>query len=274
MKAAQFEYVRASDVANALELLSERGEGAKVLAGGQSLGPMLNLRLARPQILIDIARIEALRCIEDLGMAWRIGAAVTHSRLEDAALRGAEMLAEVARGIAHRAVRNRGTIGGSVAHADPAADWPVALAAIGARARVRSATGTRTLGVESIVLGAFTTALADNEMIESIEVPKLSPTGRWGYYKFSRKVGDFAEVSAAAVFDPQNGTARLYLGALRGSPLPLAKLAADVAAHGRAAVMRDAVLDALTEVAPDLDVVERRMAAAVVMRALNQALGA
>ena len=100
MKAAQFEYIRPPDLGKALQLLSERREEAKVLAGGQSLGPMLNLRLARPQMLIDIARLEALRRIEDLGAQWRIGAAVTHSRLEDAALPGAEMLTHVACGIA------------------------------------------------------------------------------------------------------------------------------------------------------------------------------
>src|SRR5207244_2483442 len=136
MKAAQFEYIRPPDLGKALQLLSERREEAKVLAGGQSLGPMLNLRLARPQMLIDIARLDALRRIEDLGARWRIGAAVTHAHLEDAALSGAEMLTHVACGIAHRAVRNRGTIGGSVAHADPAADWPVALAALGATANL------------------------------------------------------------------------------------------------------------------------------------------
>ncbi len=274
MKAAQFEYVRPSDVASSLKLLSERREEAKILAGGQSLGPMLNLRLARPQLLIDIARLEALRGIEDLGTRWRIGAAVTHSRLEDAALAGAEMLTEVARGIAHRAVRNRGTIGGSVAHADPAADWPVALAALGASANVRSATRTRALAVESLARGAFTTALAEDEIIESIEIPKLSAAGRWGYYKFSRKLGDFAEASASAVFDPQSGAARIYLGVLRGSPLPLEKLAAHVAARGRVAAARDVVSEALNDAVPDLDFVERRMAAAVLLRALNQAMGA
>lgn len=273
MKAAQFEYIRPPDLGKALQLLSERREEARVLAGGQSLGPMLNLRLARPQVLIDIARLEALRRIEDLGAQWRIGAAVTHSRIEDAALPGAEMLTHVACGIAHRAVRNRGTIGGSIAHADPAADWPVALAALGATANLHSTGGMRAFPVEGIVLGAFTTALAEDEILESIDVPKLSPAGRWGYYKFCRRVGDFAEASAAALFDPQTGGARLYLGALRGSPIVLDKLARDVASHGRAAAVRDNVARALTEAAPDLDAIERRMGNAVVVRALDQVLG-
>src|SRR6266496_4277688 len=130
MKAARFDYVRPGDVGEALAALA-KAEGAKILAGGQSLGPMLNLRLARPALLVDFSRLEALQQMEDAGRTWRIGAGVTHARLEDARgrLSGSEMLCEVAAAIAYRSVRNRGTIGGSLAHADPAADWPLAHAA-------------------------------------------------------------------------------------------------------------------------------------------------
>src|SRR5436309_1368568 len=109
MKAAAFEYVRAGEVAEVLRILAERPGAARVLAGGQSLGPMLNLRLARPALLIDLSHIESLRRIEDTGKAWRLGAAVTHARIEDsrALLRGTEMLCDVAFGIAHRSIRNR-----------------------------------------------------------------------------------------------------------------------------------------------------------------------
>jgi aerobic carbon-monoxide dehydrogenase medium subunit len=133
MKAARFDYMRAGDVAEALAALANT-EGAKLLAGGQSLGPMLNLRLVRPALLVDVSRLKALQQLEDIGRAWRIGAGVTHARLEDlrGRLPGGEMLCEVAAAIAYRSVRNRGTIGGSLAHADPAADWPLALAALGA----------------------------------------------------------------------------------------------------------------------------------------------
>ena len=124
MKAAAFEYARPRDVGEAIALLSQAKGSGKLLAGGQSLGPMLNLRLARPGLLVDISRLEELRAIEDAGDALRIGAGVTHSAIEDAngSLAGGAMLVEVAGGIAYRAVRNRGTIGGSLAHADPAAD--------------------------------------------------------------------------------------------------------------------------------------------------------
>jgi carbon-monoxide dehydrogenase medium subunit len=230
---------------------------------------MLNLRLARPPLLIDLSRLEALQQIEDIGSTWRIGAGVTHARLEDTHLPGGEMLRSVAGAIAYRSIRNRGTIGGSLAHADPAADWPLALATLGASVNIRGPQ-RRSVPVERFTLGAFTTALQANEIIESIEVPKLSAAARYGFYKFCRKTGDFAEASAAAVLDPQSGAARIFLGALRGSPQPLATLAQQVAREGVRAVSTQAVTNALAQSAADLDTIERRMAAASVMRALQQ----
>jgi aerobic carbon-monoxide dehydrogenase medium subunit len=266
MKAARFDYIRAGHVAAALAALANT-EGAKLLAGGQSLGPMLNLRLVRPALLVDVSRLEALQRLEDMGRAWRIGAGVTHARLEDLRLPGGEMLCEVAAAIAYRSVRNRGTIGGSLAHADPAADWPVALAALGASVNIRGPT-PRSMLVERFIEGAFTTTLAANEIIETIDVPKLSRAGRYGFYKFCRKTGEFAEASAAAVFDPESGVARIFVGSLRGVPRPLPSLAQEVAKHGQSAAATDAVTHALTQAISDLDAVERAMAAAAVTRAL------
>jgi aerobic carbon-monoxide dehydrogenase medium subunit len=268
MKAARFDYMRAGHVAEALAALANK-EGAKLLAGGQSLGPMLNLRLVRPALLVDVSRLEALQQLEDTGRAWRVGAGVTHARLEDMSgrLPGGEMLCEVAAAIAYRSVRNRGTIGGSLAHADPAADWPVALAALGASVNIRGLTSRSTL-VERFIKGAFTTTLAANEIIETIDVPKLSRARRYGFYKFCRKTGEFAEASAAAVFDPETGVARIFLGSLRGVPQPLTSLAQEVAKHGRSAASSEAVTQALTQTVGDLDAVERAMAAAAVTRAL------
>jgi aerobic carbon-monoxide dehydrogenase medium subunit len=179
------------------------------------------------------------------------------------------MLRSVAGAIAYRSIRNRGTIGGSLAHADPAADWLLALAALGASVNIRGPQ-RRSVPVERFTLGAFTTALQANEIIESIEVPKLSAAARYGFYKFCRKTGDFAEASAAAVLDPQSGAARIFLGALRGSPQPLATLAQQVAREGARAVSTQAVTNALAQSAADLDAIERRMAAVAVMRALQQ----
>ncbi len=272
MKAARFDYVRPPDVGEALAALAQAEGGGKLLAGGQSLGPMLNLRLARPSLLVDISRLEALARVDDIGPAFRIGAGVTHSRLEDlrGRLAGGEMLCEVAAGIAYRAVRNRGTIGGSIAHADPAADWPLALAALGATVNVRAVDGVRSIPVEQFVLGAFSTALRETEIIETVDVPKLSRAGRYGTYKFCRKTGDFAEASAAAVFDPERRCARVYLAAVRPVPVSLAAIAARVAREGQSAASGEAVARAIAEAAGDLDPVQRRMAASVTARALQQ----
>jgi aerobic carbon-monoxide dehydrogenase medium subunit len=268
VKPAAFDYVRPRDVGEALQAL--RAEDAKPIAGGQSLGPMLNLRLARPKLLVDVSKIENLRTIEDEGDAWRIGASVTHAELEDRPLGGCEPLAKVARAVAYRAVRNRGTLGGSLAHADPAADWPLALAALDAVVRVVGPSGRREIKADAFMTAAFTTQLADDEIVESIRVPKLGAGARWGYYKFCRKTGEFPEASAAAVFDPESRTARIFVGALAGAPQPLPDLAQEVARTGRPA--KDAIATAVARAAPDLDPIERNMAATAVMRALQRVL--
>jgi carbon-monoxide dehydrogenase medium subunit len=269
VKAAAFEYVRPRDLAEAVNALRSTA-GAKLLAGGQSLGPMLNLRLARPTLLVDISRLDALRRIEDTGAAWRIGGAVTHAEIEDATLPGGEMLVRVANGIAYRAVRNRGTIGGSLAHADPAADWPLALAALGADVEVRGGT-TFSVPVERFMTAAFSTVLADDdEIIEAVLVPKLSATARFGYFKFCRKTGEFPEASAAIVLDPARRIARLFVGALTGAPQPLGALASALAERGGAAATPAAIAAALTDAIPSLDAVERRMQGGAVLRAIRQ----
>jgi carbon-monoxide dehydrogenase medium subunit len=272
MKAAAFDYARPRDVAEAIALLAQAKGGAKALAGGQSLGPMLNLRLARPALLVDISRLEELRAIEDAGDAWRIGAAVTHSEIEDAngALGGGAMLVEVAAGIAYRAVRNRGTIGGSLAHADPAGDWPLALAALGADVTLRGPAGERTISAGRLMSAAFTTEVKDDEVVTAVLVPKLSGSARSGYFKFCRKTGEFPDASAAVVIDPDRRATRVYLGALSSAPQPLPELARRAAEDGRTAVTREAVAEAVATVA-GLDPIERRMHAGALLRALERA---
>jgi carbon-monoxide dehydrogenase medium subunit len=269
MKAPAFDYVRPSDVAGALAALQRGDAVAKLIAGGQSLLPMLNLRLARPTLLIDVARIEALRTIDDRGAHVRIGAAVTHAELEDREIPGCAILRVVAGGIAYRSVRNRGTIGGSLVHADPAADWPLALAALGATVVVEGKAGSRRLPADNFMLAAFQTKLADDEIVLAIDVPKLSPAARCGYYKFCRKTGEFPEASAAAIFDPESKAARLYLGALSGPPLPLEEFAAVIARQGATAVTEAAIAAAVDAVASG-DIIERRMRRAAVARALRE----
>lgn len=271
MKAAAFEYLRPKDVPEAVQALTGAAGEAKAFAGGQSLGPMLNLRLARPKLLVDVGRMESMRAIEDGGTFWRIGASVTHSAIEDAKLAGGEALSAVARNIAYRAIRNRGTMGGSLAHADPAADWPLALAALGATLRLAGPAGGRSVPADAFMTGAFATGLADDELIVSIEVPKPSASARWGYYKFCRKTGEFPEASAALLLDRERGIARLWSGALNGAPQPLAALAGEIALRGALAATAEAAGAALERAAPGLDPIAHKLHVTAVRRAVQKA---
>ena len=271
MKAAAFDYVRPEDVGDAIKLLTEsKGEG-KPIAGGQSLGPMLNLRLARPKLIVDVSRIISLRTIDDQGDAWRIGASVTHSELEDRPLEACGALAGVARSIAYRAVRNRGTIGGSLAHADPAGDWPLALAALDATVTITGPSGSREVKADQFMKNAFGTVLADDEIVESVCVPKLSAAARWGYYKFCRKTGEFPDAAAALLLDPERRVARLFAGALDRPPQPLETLARAVAQNGVGAVTPDMIDAALERVAPGMGPGARKLRATAVQRAISGA---
>jgi carbon-monoxide dehydrogenase medium subunit len=271
MKAAAFEYVRAKDVADALKALASMPGDAKPLAGGQSLGPMLNLRLARPKLLVDLGRIESLREIRDEGDAWLVGAGVTHAELEDRTLAGCEPLAAVARTIAYRAIRTRGTVGGSLAHADPAADWPLALCALGAKFILAGQDGRREVPAADFMKSAFATALGDDEILEAVRVPKLGARAAWGYYKFCRKTGEFPEASAALLLDPERRIARLYAGALHGAPKALDSVARAVAQGGAEAASKDLVDAALERAVPGMGLAARKMRAAAVRRAIVRA---
>jgi carbon-monoxide dehydrogenase medium subunit len=270
MKAAAFEYLKPADVTGAVKALAGSGGEAKPMGGGQSLGPMLNLRLARPKLVVDVSRLEAMRAIEDKGSAWRIGGAVTHSAIEDARLTGCTVLSDVARGIAYRTIRNRGTIGGSLAHADPAADWPLALPALAATIFIAGPAGERSVPADKFMQGAFATVLAEDEIIVAVEVPKLSASARWGYWKFCRKTGEFPEASAAMLLDPERKLARLWVGALNGAPQPLEALAADLAQRGSLAASETAVSAALELCAPEPDPVQRRLHVTAVRRAVQK----
>ena len=238
MKAAAFQYVRAQSVPHAVELL--QADDARILAGGQSLGPMLNLRLARPATLVDIKRVASLRSLESDGRVMRIGSCWTHAEIEDGVVedptRG--LLPAVARGIAYRAVRNRGTLGGSLAHADPAADWIAAMAALGAEIVVHAPDNAlRRCAIHGFLRAGFLTDLNRGEMITAIEVPRLSSSARWGYYKVCRKRGEFATAIGAAILDEANGVVRVVCGAVSGTPMMLPKTAERLAEAGADAAM-------------------------------------
>ena len=277
MKSAQFEYQQAASTADALRFLKE----AKAIGGGQSLGPMLNLRLVRPGRLVDVSAVSEARRCERRDDGVLIGGATTHAEIEDGALDDllrdspalAAMLRHVAGGIAYRAVRNRGTLAGSLAHADPAADWVLAMNALDAQLELSSPSGTRRLPMAQFMSGAFTTALHDGELLTGVLVPRMSPDMRWGYVKFCRKTGEFAEASAAAVFDPVQGSARLVIGALDGAPARLHQFASAVAAQGSRAITQEACLAAVTSVATGKDQIGNAQLAVAVKRCLQQVTG-
>ncbi len=275
MKAAKFDYVQADSVAAALAMLPDEGAGVKLMAGSQSLGPMLNLRLARPAKVVDVSAIADLRTVTEQGTRVRIGSAVTHAEIEDGVfpLLAGHMLRAVAGRIAYRAVRNRGTIGGSMAHADPAADWVLAVTALGGQVEITSGAGRREIAMPEFMLGAYTTQCEPDEMITAVYVPKLLQGSRWGYHKFARKTGEFAEASCAAYFDPVSQTARIAVGALDGAPQLLPELAEQVAAQGRSAVSAQAIRVAVAAITQQKSAWEQERIETVVSRCLAQAMG-
>lgn len=277
MKAAQFEYVKPATLAQALQTLANSGGQAKLMAGSQSLGPMLNLRLARPAQVLDVSRLNELRGVELVQGRVRVGASVTHAEIEDGRfelLRG-HPVQEMAARIAYRSVRNRGTVGGSLAHADPAADWVLAARALNAQVEICAfEQAPRLIDMQDFMLAAYTTVLGEGEVITALHLPVLSAQARWGYYKFCRKTGEFAEASCAVYFEPASATAQIVVGALDGAPVALEALASAVARSGVVAATEAAIDAALQENIDKLDTLGRRMAAAAVMRCLKQAFGA
>lgn len=221
MKPAPFDYQRPRDLAEGLSLLANAKTSTKVIAGGQSLGPMLNLRLVEPELIVDISALAELKLAERNGDELVLGACITHADIEDGRvpdLTGGAMR-EVAANIAYRAVRNRGTLGGSLGHADPAADWVSALAALGARLTLRSSSGTRVIDMDKFIVVALESALRPGEIIEMIHIPARPSSARWGYVKSCRKTGEYAHAIGAVLIDPGAGTARIVIGAIEAAPI-------------------------------------------------------
>jgi carbon-monoxide dehydrogenase medium subunit len=221
MKPIAFDYERPAMLADALKLLADESRIVKPIAGSQSLGPMLNLRLVQPELLVDLTAIPELRAIRVEDNTLVLGACVTHAEIEDGGYsdptRG--VLAKVAAGIAYRAVRNRGTVGGSLAHADPAADWVTTLIALGADIVIAGPGGRRAVPAQDFMVGVFETTLASGEIVAAIRVPALSPGARWGYAKICRKAGEFSHASGAVLIDPARKFARAVIGAVSGAPI-------------------------------------------------------
>lgn len=220
MKPVAFDYERPRDLAAAVKLLAAANGNAKVMAGGQSLGPMLNLRLAQPQLVVDVRGITELHEVAEAGDSVVFGSCTTHAAFEDGKVPDVThgLMREVAAHIAYRAVRNHGTIGGSVCHADPAADWVSVLILLSAVAIVEGHGGRREVNVERLMTGAFATVLAEDEILVGLRIPKLSDSARWGHYKFCRKPGEFAETIGAVLLDPDRAVCRAVIGATGGTP--------------------------------------------------------
>lgn len=223
MKPGSYTYARPSSVAESVRLLADADGGGKVMAGGQSLGPMLNLRLAQPELIVDITGIAELATVREEKDAIVYGACITHAAVEDNRVPDAAngFLAKVAAGIAYRAVRNRGTMGGSLAHADPSADWMTTLTAVDAEMLIAGAAGERRVALSDFMTAPFSVELADDEFIVGIRIRRYSPAARFGYFKFCRKRGEFAEAMAAVVVDPAAGILRAVIGATDSRPIVL-----------------------------------------------------
>ncbi len=223
MKPPSFEYHQPATVRDALELLAEFGDDAVVLAGGQSLLPMLNLRLSRPGMVIDIGRIDGLAQLDAVEDGVSLGTMATHRQIEvdPVVARLAPLAQRAASYIGYRAIRNRGTIGGSVAHADPAAEWPAVVLALDGSVTVESTQGTRTVGGEDFFESYFTTAKRSDELVMSVQL-----AGRfnknWGFSEFQRRTGDFAAVAVAVacvVDDAEVREARVVLAGVAERPI-------------------------------------------------------
>jgi len=265
MKPASFDYARPSSWSDALQLVAA---GARPSAGTQSLGPLLNLRLAQPDTIADLRHLPGYAGVAVEGGVVRIGAGTTHAAIEDGAVPGrvGEIMAAVARGIAYRPVRNRGTIGGSLAHADPAADWVAVLPALGGTAVALGPRGERRIALAGFVKGIFETALAADELLRAIEVPVLPAEARWGHWKFCRKVGEFSKATACVLALPGKAP-RAVLAALDGPPLVI---------EDASALMKDPVAEAARIVTafPDLGAWRRALAETALRRAVERAVGA
>jgi carbon-monoxide dehydrogenase medium subunit len=276
VKPVNFDYVRPGDVSAILNLLKDDTRLVKMIAGGQSLGPMLNMRLVQPDLVVDLTGAPELKRVDDRKDEIVVGACITHADIEDGRVpdvtRGA--LPAVARGIAYRAVRNRGTIGGSLTHADPSADWVSMLSALGAKVTLRGPSGSRTMPVEDYMVGALEADLAPGELLVSISIPKLSARARWGYYKSCRKTGEFAHAIGAFLVDPERGVSRAVFGATESRPIVVTdarQLLGDLNKELQSSAFDSKAANTIIEAAGMADSIDRQTHVVALRRAIERA---
>ncbi|MEC7827917.1 MAG: xanthine dehydrogenase family protein subunit M [Actinomycetota bacterium] len=248
---AAFDYKKAGSSEEAVALIVEHGDEAKFLAGGHSLIPMMKLRLAVPSVLVDIAGVEDLSYIEDRGDQIAIGALTKHRSLETSDLLIAEcpLLAHVASKVGDPQVRHRGTLGGSLAHSDPASDLPAAVLALGGSLVAEGPNGQREIAVADFFTGYFESALSDDEMLTEVRVPK-APGPSWSYQKFNRRAQDWAIVGVAAV--EVQGAAQIALVNMGSTPLRAGAVEAALAGGVSAAEAAEAAAEG-TDAPTDLN---------------------
>ena len=231
MKPVAFDYLTPTSVKETLTVLEDMGDRAKIIAGGQSLVPMMNFRLARPEILIDINRLAELSYIREENGALVIGALTRQRDVETSPTvrRACPLLSDAVSYVAHAAIRNRGTIGGSIVHADPAAEIATVLMALEGSIKIADSTGERTVDPEAFFLTYLTTTLAPNEMVVEVSFPIPPPGAGWGFAEISRRHGDFALAAVGAMLRlDQEGhcdVARIALGGV--APTPVRAVAAE-----------------------------------------------
>ncbi len=283
MKPAAFRYHAPKTVDEAVALLAEvAGEDGRVLAGGQSLVPTMAFRLAKPAHLVDINGVEALNRISVAGGKLVIGACVRHSAFHRPVCDGplGQLLADVVRHIAHYPIRNRGTFCGSLAHADPASEWCLVLAALDGEVVAKSARGERIIAARDFFKGIMTTALRDDELLVEARLPLLAAEARCGFYEFNRRAGDFALAAALGLYRVEGGKIvepRLAVGGAEPNPRRIAEAErALVGAVPGDAAFRAAAAAASAAVDPMVDSVNtaefrRDLVLAVTRRALERA---
>lgn len=283
MKPAAFEYVVANSIEQAVAALAQAGGDAKILAGGQSLVPMLNFRLLRPAILIDINRIPGLSFIEDAGDAVKIGALTRHHQIETSPViaKHLPVLSCAMTHVAHLAIRNRGTIGGSLSHADPAAELPMMALLLDAELHIVSDKGIRTRKARGFFRDALIVDLAEDELLTEIHVPKLPPQTGWGFDEVARRAGDFALAAVAATVSVSGGAmkeARIALTGVGQTPMRASEAEALLVGQKLEAKLMARVIEAVrAAIKPETDLhassdYRRQLAGTLVGRALAAAL--
>jgi carbon-monoxide dehydrogenase medium subunit len=254
MKASAFSYARATSVSNALELLATHGDGAKLLSGGQSLMPAMNLRLISPELIVDISEIAELRGIAVRGDLLHIGALTRHVDLARSPEIGAHapLLTEATAHVAHPAIRNKGTLGGSLAHADPASELPACMLALNATIIVSGSAGERRIAAEDFFIGIYETALSAQEVLVAVELPAAPKNSAHFFCEFARRHGDYGIVGLAAQAVLQgDGFADLRLAFFAVADRPILATAASTLVG--IAVTPAALADALRVLGEELD---------------------